>query len=89
MEDHPTVHDVRYDCYVHQSDRVVHFTAAGSYDCTGYSCDSNRDRSDDRVIRSMAWIGEGLMDIDWEKVIDVLRHRIKLLKERINVADAN
>jgi hypothetical protein len=29
------------------------------------------------------------MDIDWEKVIDVLRHRIKLMKERINAADVN
>ena len=37
----------------------------------------------------MAWIGEGMMDIDWEKVIEVLRQRIKLLKERINAADVN
>ena len=89
MEDHPTLHDVRYDYHVHQSDRVVHIVATRSYDCRGYSCDSNRDRSYDRVFWSMAWVGEGLMDIDWDKVIDVLRHRIKLMKERINAADAN
>lgn len=29
------------------------------------------------------------MDIDWEKVIEVLRQRIKLLKERINAANVN